>query len=90
MQDHLSLPDPTHSSGEPWAGSAEARRVSPRGVVIGALIGMASGLALGHLALLAASVFELPWPEQAMGDSWLVPVLLACTVLGVLYYGPEE
>ena len=90
MQDHLSLPDSTHSSGEPWSGQGEARRVSPQGVVIGALIGLASGLALSHLALLAASVFRPPWPEQALGDSWFVPVLLACTVLGVVYYGREE
>ena len=90
MQDHMSLPDPAHSSGESWTGQDDARRVSPQGVVIGALIGLASGLALGYLALLGASVFRLSGSEQGFGDGWFVPVLLACTVLGVVYYGREE
>ena len=90
MQDHLSLPDPAPLPGESWAGPGEARRVSPQGVLIGALIGLASGLALGYLALLGSRVFQLPWSEQAFGDTLFVPVLLASTVLGVVYYGQDE
>ena len=90
MQDQLSLSEGGHPGGESWTAGPDARQVSARGVVIGALIGLASGLALNYMVLLAASVLRLPWGGEPWGDSWFVPVLLAATVLGVVYYGRED
>lgn len=90
MQDHLSLSEASHAVGEPWSTGAEKRPISARGVVIGALIGLASGLALDYIVLLGLSLPWLPWSGVSWGDSWFVPVVLACTALGVVYYGREE
>lgn len=90
MQEHLSLSEAGPALGEPWSADAERRPVSARGVVVGALIGLASGLALGYIVLLGRSLLRLSWLDTPWGDSWFVPVVLACTVLGVVYYSREE
>ena len=72
----------------------ERRTISPRGLVMGATIGLASGLLLDYLALFGLKLLNLPAPDttfpQLLGSAWFIPLIVAGTVLGALYYASES
>jgi hypothetical protein len=71
----------------------EQRTISARGLVLGAGVGMASGLLLDYLALISLRLLRLPGPEASLegllASAWFVPVILAGTILGSIYYSRD-
>lgn len=72
----------------------DRRSVSARGVVVGATIGLSSGMVLNYLALFGQRFLALPWPgpdlSQLPPALWFIPVLLTTTSLGALYYSKDS
>jgi hypothetical protein len=71
----------------------ERRTVSARTLVMGAAIGLVSGLLIDYLGLFFLRFVSLPWPGPGLNDlpvaAWFIPVLVASAILGALYYSAE-
>jgi hypothetical protein len=87
----LDLPlDPRQLISAPWMAPLRGRPISARGVVVGAVIGILSGLLLCYLALFGLFLMGRPDSAQGLGEAWFGLAVLATTVLGVVYYGRTE
>jgi len=69
----------------------ERRTVSASTLVIGASVGLASGLLIDYIALFFLRFVSLPWPglNDLPAAAWFIPILVATTILGTLYYSAE-
>jgi hypothetical protein len=72
----------------------EPRMISASGLVMGAGVGLTSGLLLDYLALIGLRVLHQPGPDASLegllATAWFIPIILIGTVAGSLYYSRAE
>ena len=72
----------------------ERAAISPAGLAIGGAIGLAVGVLLNYVILFHLQYVHLPWSGPSLHQVplvvWFVPVVIATTFLGAVYYSSES